>query len=101
MTHDARIYWSRPEVRGSAHLPPTLRYVALSRFPEDSPDWPDGSWSVEVLFDVPPPEQDHDAVSQGRVRFLMEDGPHERLHPGAHFSLYEGLQKVADVEVLS
>ena len=100
MTHKSRIYWSAPAARGKSTLPPTLRYIALSRFSDDSPEWPDGAWSVEVRFDVPPPEQGSKNVSEGWVRFLMDNGPNERLFPGARFSLFEGLQKVADVEVL-
>lgn len=75
-----------------------LRFVALSRFGEDGPAWPDGAWSVEMLFDQPPAEQG--AVCEARVRFLFDHAPHERLHPGARFGVYEGLKRIADVDVL-
>jgi hypothetical protein len=100
MTYSARVHWRSPGERGRASVPPTLRYVALSRFPEDGPQWPDGAWSIEVLFDVPPPEQHNPAVSEGRVRFLVEQAPSDRLAPGRWFTLYEGLQPVADVEII-
>lgn len=100
MTHSATIHWLAPEQRGRKELPPTLRYVALSRFPEDGDHWPDGAWSIEVLFEEPPPEQERSDQSRGAVRFLFDTAPADRLCPGARFSLYEGPQKVADVEVL-
>lgn len=100
MTHSARIWWASARERGRQALPPTLRYVALSRFPEDGSRWPDGAWSVEITFDQPPPEQGSSDVSVGEVRFLFDTAPEERLHAGARFSLYEGPQKVAEVEVL-
>lgn len=100
MTHTARIRWLSGQERGRKQLPPTLRYVALSRFPEDGDAWPDGAWSVEVRFDQPPPEQGSGEVSEGTVRFLFDTAPRERLHAGARFSLYEGPQKVAEVDVL-
>lgn len=36
----------------------------------------------------------------GRVRFWFDDAPHERLRPGIQFEIYEGLHKLADVDVL-
>lgn len=101
MTHDVRVYWRSPEERGKRALPPTLRYVGLSRFPEDSDAWPDEAWSVELRFDQPPPEQPTGTPSYGRVRFLVDDAPRERLHSGARFELYEGPTCVADVEIVS
>lgn len=100
MTHHATIQWLAPERRGRKELPPTLRYVGLSRFPEDGACWPDGAWSIEVLFEEPPPEQERSDRSRGTVRFLFDTAPAGRLFPGARFSLYEGPHKVADVEVL-
>lgn len=75
--------------------------MALSRFAEDGAGWPDGAWSIEVFFDVPPPEQENPNSSDARVQFLMEDAPNERLSRGTWFTLYEGLQRVAEVEVLT
>ena len=84
--------------RGKKELPATLRYVGISRFPEDIA-WPDGAWSVELRFAEPPAEQEGD-VCESQVRFLFDTAPQERLQPGAQFSLYEGPHRVAEVEVL-
>lgn len=73
--------------------------MGISRFSEDGGGWPDGAWSVELHFDEPPPEQGS-PESRARVRFLVDDAPHERLHQGVVFGLYEGPQKVADIEVV-
>jgi hypothetical protein len=74
--------------------------VGLSRFPEDGSQWPDGSWSVELRFDQPPPEQGPKDVSRGTVRFVMDEAPQDRLRKGVRFSFYGGITKVADVDVL-
>lgn len=100
VTHSAKVWWLPSAKRGQKMLPPTLRYVGLSRFPEDGPQWPDGSWSVELIFDEPPAEQGSSDVSNGKIRFLFEDAPQRRLSAGIRFGLYEGPHKVADVEVL-
>jgi hypothetical protein len=99
-SHSAIVHWLHPKQRGREALPATLRYVALSRFPEDEETWPDGAWSIEVRFDQPPPEQANGHIVEGQIRFLFDHAPQERLYRGARFSLYEGPQKVAEVEVL-
>ena len=99
MMHSALIHWLSPAERGRADLPPTLRYVGISRFSDDE-NWLDGAWSVELRFDQPPPEQASSEVSRGRVRFLVDEAPMERLHAGVWFGLFEGPQKVADVQVI-
>lgn len=100
MTHAARVRWLSERERGKASLPPTLRYVALSRFDDDGAAWPDGAWSVELTFEEPPPEQGAADVSEGKVRFLFDTAPQDRLHPGTRFWLYEGPTRVAEVEVV-
>lgn len=90
--------WISPEDGGRGSLPGVSRYVTIGRFPQDGAGWPDGAWSVVLDFDPPPSRQG--SPSRGRARFLMETAPLERLHPGARFELYEGLQRVAHVEVL-
>lgn len=99
MTHDALVHWTTATVRGKRELPPTLRYVGLSRFPGDEPGR-DDAWSVELRFEQPPPEQPSPIVSHASVRFLFDEAPQERLCPGAWFGLYEGPTHVADVEIL-
>jgi hypothetical protein len=99
MTHSALVHWLPAQERGKREFPATLRYVGISRFPEDGEGWPDGAWSVELRFTEPPAEQRSD-VCEAQTRFLFETAPQERLHPGARFSLYEGPYRVAEVEVL-
>jgi hypothetical protein len=72
--------------------------VTISKFPEEGPGWPDGAWSVVLDFDASPSVQGNPSL--GRASFLMDSAPQERLHPGQRFELYEGLKKVATVEVL-
>jgi hypothetical protein len=55
---------------------------------------------VELTFAEPPPEQGAADVSIGRVRFLVEEAPQERMHSGVRFQLYEGPTFVAEVEVI-
>ena len=100
MTHSALVHWVPPKQIGRDHPPPVLRLVALSRFPEDGPNWSDGAWSVEIIFDRPPVEQTESLVCEAKVRFLFDTAPQERLHPGARFSVYQGPTRVADVDVL-
>ena len=99
MIHDALVHWTSEAIRGKSELPPTLRYVGLSRFAEDVVGQ-DEAWSVELRFEQPPPEQASSVVSHAKVRFLFAGAPQERLHQGATFKLYEGPFHVADVEVL-
>jgi len=98
--HHARIFWVPSTQRNHFALPTLLRYVALSRFPEDGPQWPDGAWSVVLQFMQPPAEAIEPVVSDAMVSFWVEEAPHERLHPGAQFSIYVGLTKMADVEIV-
>lgn len=99
MMHDALVHWTPEAVRGKKELPPTLRYVGLSRFPEDVIGR-DDAWSVELRFDEPPPEQPSGTVSRAKVRFLFDEAPQERLRPGVRFGLYEGPFHVADIEIV-
>ncbi len=99
MMHDALVRWTSRAIRGMNELPPTLRYVGLSRFAEDVVGW-DDAWSVDLHFEQPPPEQSSSEVCRAKVRFLFAGAPQERLHPGARFGLYEGPFHVADVEIL-
>ena len=99
MLHSALVNWVARDKMGRKHLPPVLRMMVLSRFPEDGKNWPDGSWSVEILFDQPPAEQAN-AVSEAKVQFVFDGAPEQRLHAGARFSIYHGPTKIADVHVL-
>lgn len=100
MLHNAIVRWCSPAKRGKRQLPPTLLYRGLSRFSDAFSGDSEDAWSVELRFDVPPPEQPDLNSSLGRIRFLVDDAPHERLRPGVTFELFEGPFHVADVEVL-
>jgi hypothetical protein len=78
MMRDALVHWTPESVRGKKELPPTLRYVGLSRFPEDVVGR-DDAWSVELWFEEPPPEQSSKNVSRAKLRFLFDEAPQERL----------------------
>jgi hypothetical protein len=99
MSHNAKVYWQTAEEGGRTSLPTSGRYVNIARFPEDGTTWPDGAWSVVLEFETPPSQQG--ATSVGTVRFLAEDAPHDRLHAGRRFEVYEGTRHTASVEVLS
>lgn len=94
--HRARITWALRPV-GDSSLPTGLQYATIARFAEDA-SWPNDAWSIVCAFDSPPVLQRNPA--EARVRFLAESAPHDRLRPGAIFSLYEGRTDVATVEVL-
>lgn len=100
MIHAALVHWLTPGERQRKALPATRRFIALSRFEEDGPQWPDGAWSIEVLFEQPPAEQGDNRPSNASVRFAFDTAPQARLRAGARFGLYEGLHRVADVDVL-
>ena len=78
-------------------MPTGLQYATIARFTEDA-SWPNDAWSVVCAFESPPVLQRNPA--EAWVRFLSDAAPHERLRPGAIFSLYEGRADVATVEVL-
>lgn len=99
MMQDALVRWTSESIRGRRELPPTLRYVGLSRFVGDVVGR-DDAWSVELRFHHPPAEQGNQEATRAQVRFLMADAPHERLSRGARFGLFEGPIHVADVEIL-
>jgi hypothetical protein len=100
MRHNALVHWLSPEERGKTGLPATLRYVGLSRFPDEESAQHHDMWSVELRFKQPPPESTNGNISEATVQFWVREAPHERLHGGVRFGLFEGNQKVADVDVL-
>ena len=94
----AKVTWISKAAGGRSSLPTGDQYVAVSRFPEDGLNWPDGAWSVVLEFSSPASEQGNPSV--GTARFLSEEAPLERLRPGRVFELYEGLHQVATVELI-
>lgn len=100
MIHAARVRWVPFDAGGLKSLPPVLRVIALSRFEEDGPRWTDEKWSVVLFFEQPPIEQVERDCMAARVAFAFEHAPQERLHTGAHFAIYYGRTRIADVDVL-
>jgi hypothetical protein len=90
----ASIHWLSEAEGGRKHLPTSLRYSSVARFPQQQ-DWPTNAWSVVTEFSEPP---SHDSLAQ--VRFLVEDGPRDWLTPGTTFELLEGSKVVAKAQVL-
>ena len=93
----AKVTWLSAIQGGRLSLPNARRYVTISRFPDDGPSWPDGAWSIVLDFDTPPLEQG--SPSFGEASFLMENAPQDLLREGQRFELYEGLRRVATVEL--
>jgi len=83
-------------VTWATRLPEGLQYSTVAKFAEDV-NWPEGAWSVVLEFETSPATQGN--PSRGLVHFLMFEAPHNRLRTGAHFALYAGSAKVADVEI--
>ncbi len=93
--HRARITWSTEHVRRG--LLPVTQTI--------DPAWLEGGrltddgWSLICTFDTPPSEQGN--PSAARVRWLMENAPHEWLKPGASLRLFErAAADSATVEIL-
>lgn len=98
--HSALVHWLPPTAKSSNPVPPVLRLIALSRFPEDGPRWPDGGWSIVLFFEQPPSEYARRTSIPAKVAFAFEQAPHERLRVGARFALYFGRTQFAEVEVV-
>ena len=96
--HLAIVNWLRTTEDGGLRLPHSLRYIGISRFDEDGPDWPDEACSVVCSFAQPPSE--HGSPMEAKVAFLVDHAPHERLAAGVRFRLYDGPHEVARIEVL-
>lgn len=92
------VVWLSPEQGGRKTRMTENRYITIGRFPEDGPEWPNAAWSVVLEF---APDTDPAASpALAKASFLMPNAPHERLRPGAVFTLHEGLRKVATASVL-
>lgn len=90
----ASIHWLSEAEGGRKHLPTSLSYTTIARFPYQK-DWPANAWSIITEFSDPPGQ---DALAQ--VRFLVEDAPRDWLTSGTTFELLEGSKVVAKVQVL-
>jgi hypothetical protein len=92
---DVELRWFRAEDGGRKTPPSAGRYFAVARFAEDV-IWQNNAWSV--VFDLNEPVlKDGDFISRGRVNFLVDAAPKERLLTCSSFDIYEGPKKVATV----
>jgi hypothetical protein len=89
----ASIHWLSEAEGGRKHLPTSLNYSTVARFPQQQ-DWPNNAWSVVVEFGEPPKQDD-----LAQVRFLVDDAPRDWLTSGASFELLEGKKVVARVTI--
>jgi hypothetical protein len=91
----ANITWI-PAAQGG-RIPPTgPRFSTVARF-AGVEEVPGEAWSL-VLEWTPVPAGE--LAMKAEVYFLAEEGPQDRLVPGARFELYEGRKVMAKGEVL-
>jgi hypothetical protein len=83
--------WVPPGKGGRKVFPPGPTYSSVVRFDEDK-DWPTKPWSLCVEFIR---SYASGKYVYARVKFLLPDAPHELLHEGSRFQLYEGRKLVA------
>ncbi|MBS9443672.1 MULTISPECIES: hypothetical protein [Photorhabdus] len=96
--YQIKVEWISEQNGGRKNPPPAGRYFAVSRFPEDI-NWQNNAWSVVFEFKSTE-KKDNEYVSEGTVRFLMENAPNERMETNEYFNIYEGPKKVAKVFLL-
>lgn len=99
MSHEVRamIRWV-PASRGGRQAPPesAVGYTCPPRF-EDDPGYERGAWSLRIVSAV---ELRGREVIDARVRFVVDEAPHELLKEGARFELMEGRKVVGKGVVL-
>jgi hypothetical protein len=94
--HWAHIHWSSEQVRRG--LPTITRTVDPAQFVGVRPGAED-AWSLVCEFDVSPALQG--TPSSARVRFYVDEAPHDRLGPGVTLYIFErGTRRYATVEIL-
>jgi hypothetical protein len=90
----ASIHWLTEAEGGRNQLPTSLCYSTVARFSQQK-NWPDQAWSIVAEFNELPT-----ITSTARVRFLVDNAPHDLLRSGATFELLEGHKVVATVQVI-
>ena len=82
--HLAEITWSEALVRrGLPNFDGTIDPAWI----EGARPGKDEGWSLNCTFAAPPSQQGN--PSKARVRFLMDEAPHDYLRPGAQLKLFE------------
>jgi hypothetical protein len=94
----AKVHWVPPEQGGRKVLPAGKQYTTVSCCQEDAESYLQEGWSIVLEFDEPPVKQGN--PSMARARFLVDAAPIDRLQPGRAFDLYEGVKRVATVEIM-
>jgi len=94
MTHEvnARLTW---RIRRQAGIPYPRgeQFATPARFDHQGDDWASDAWSVVVRASAPVASDSSQPV---RVRFLMDNAPHDWLVSGRKFELYEGRLVLAE-----
>ncbi|MEL7631806.1 hypothetical protein AAGW04_22795 [Pectobacterium aroidearum] len=93
-----KVKWFSANEGGRKSPPPVGRYFSVARFPDDKV-WQNNAWSV-VLELSPPEDIDGNKTSSGRLEFMMDNAPQEKLEKYDSFEIYEGPRKVGLVYVL-
>jgi hypothetical protein len=88
----ARLKWHVRRPAGIGY-PRGERFATPARFEHQGDDWSNDAWSVVVSSAEPVAA---DSTQSVRVRFLMEDAPHDWLISGRRFELYEGRLLLAE-----
>jgi len=88
-----RVEWTSEKLR---RLPCGGTYSTVAKFAEDGINWPVQAWSIVLEFS---PDSACSRSFSATARFLVSNGPVERLRSGAVFELFEGRMHSATVTV--
>ncbi|CAM3709101.1 MULTISPECIES: hypothetical protein [Yersinia] len=97
--HNVKVEWLSFDEGGRETVPPKGKYFSVARFAEDI-NWQNNAWSVVFELESPIYENGKD-ISLGRVAFLVDSAPQERMLNHSSFDIYEGPKKVANVYLRS
>lgn len=89
---EARLEWRIRRPSGIEN-PRGERFATPARFEQQGEDWDKNAWNVVVTSSEPVAS---DSTQRVRVRFLMDEAPHDWLMSGARFELYEGSLLLAE-----
>lgn len=76
---------------------PGNRLSSVSRFADELSEMPHESWSIVVDFMCPDP---HEAFYWGKVRFLVDNAPTDKLVPGTELYLLDANVPVVRIYVV-
>lgn len=93
--HNVKIEWLTCEEGCRKNIPLKGKYFSVARFPEDI-NWQNNAWSVFFELESPMYECGK-SISLGKVAFLVDNAPQERMLNHFSFEIYEGPKKVANV----